>query len=514
MQGSLASPPAGWLLPLLLLVSTGVSGEMSQFSVMGPTGPIVALLGTDATLPCQLSPQQSAAQMHVRWYRDQLTHTVLTFHSGQEQGEVQMPEYQGRTQVLENAIDTGSVALQIQQVQASDNGWYHCRLIYGLASQEVSMELRVIGLGSAPLVHMTGPENNGVRVLCSSGGWFPKPKVQWRDTVGNTLPSSSESLTRDTDGLFYTEVSVLVTDRAAGSVTCSIQNPLYGQEKMKTILLPEPFFPSTCPWKVALACSLPVLLLLLGGTSIATWKEHRMKRREMEKKSEESREILQIKEEMETALKRRDDLKADLDRRKALYKEDWKKAWLYPDWRKEQFQPAPVKINLEVPDQDKSDPKTEENRREEPAEPSISNPQVDDNIITLYQEGFMLGRYYWEVDVGDTEEWTLGVYELYEQDASPRELMRKFRVLEKKGKEFRALTFCSRGVSLEGQPWLSLETSPEKVAVFLDQEDNDLSFYNMSDETHIFSFTQAKFLGSLYPYFKRSCVELSPSAQP
>lgn len=49
---------------------------------------------------------------------------------------------------------------------------------------------------------MTGPENNGIRVSCSSSGWFPNPTVQWRDTVGNTLLSSSESQTQDGDGLF------------------------------------------------------------------------------------------------------------------------------------------------------------------------------------------------------------------------------------------------------------------------------------------------------------------------
>ncbi|KAL6064229.1 hypothetical protein STEG23_006335 [Scotinomys teguina] len=315
--------------------------EVSQFSVRGPTEPITVLLGTDATLPCQLSPIQSASRMHIRWYRAQLTPAVLVFHDGQEQEDVQIPEYRGRTQMVTDAITTGSVALQIQQVQASDEGLYHCQVTYGFTSQEATIELHVI------------------------------------------------------------------------------------------------------------------------------------------------------------------------DWRKELYREDWKKALLYPDWRKELFQLAPIKMNHEVPHQDKSGPKTEESRREETADPSLGNPQVDHNIITLYQEGFMLGRYYWEVDVGDTEEWTLGVYELYTQDAPPRDSVKKFRVLEKKGDKYRALTFCSQNVSLEEA--LLLDTRPLKIAIFLDQEDNDLSFYNMTDETHIFSFAQASFWGSPYPYFKRDCVDLSPS---
>lgn len=106
----------------------------------------MALLGTDATLPCQLFPEQSAAHMHIRWYRAQLTPAVLVFSNGQEHGELQMPEYRGRTQMVRNAIDSGGVALRIQQVQASDDGQYHCRFTHGSTTQEVSVELRVIGM--------------------------------------------------------------------------------------------------------------------------------------------------------------------------------------------------------------------------------------------------------------------------------------------------------------------------------------------------------------------------------
>lgn len=119
---------------------------MSWFYVKGPAEPIAVLLGTDATLPCQLFPEQSAAHMGIRWYRAQPTPAVLLFHNGQEQGEVQMPEYWGRTQLVRHAIGTGSVALQIQQVQASDDGLYHCQFTDGFTSREVSMELRVIGM--------------------------------------------------------------------------------------------------------------------------------------------------------------------------------------------------------------------------------------------------------------------------------------------------------------------------------------------------------------------------------
>lgn len=85
---------------------------------------------------------------------------------------------------------------------------------------------------------MTGPEDGGIRVLCSSGGWFPNPRVQWSDKAGVKLLSHSESLTQDGDGLFHVEASLVVMDSSLGNVTCSIQNPLSGQEKVSTIFLP------------------------------------------------------------------------------------------------------------------------------------------------------------------------------------------------------------------------------------------------------------------------------------
>lgn len=89
-----------------------------------------------------------------------------------------------------------------------------------------------------PPVHMTGPEEGGIRVLCSSGGWFPKPTVQWRDKAGGKLSSLPESQMQDSDGLFSVESSIIVKDSSLGNVTCAIQNSLSGQERVSAIFLP------------------------------------------------------------------------------------------------------------------------------------------------------------------------------------------------------------------------------------------------------------------------------------
>uniref|UniRef100_A0A667G688 Butyrophilin-like protein 1 n=1 Tax=Lynx canadensis TaxID=61383 RepID=A0A667G688_LYNCA len=458
----------GFCLPLTHSPNLSDFHAVSGFSVKGPVEPIVVLLGADATLPCQLSPEQSATHMHIRWYRAQLSPAVLVYQNEQEQSGEQMLEYRGRTELVRDSISKGGVALLIQHVRASDHGQYRCHFKDGHSSQEAVVELHVIGLGSVPRVHMMGPVDGGIQVLCSAEGWFPKPRVQWSDMMGVKLQSLTESHTQDEDGLFHVEASLVVTDSSLGNVTCSIQNPLSGQEKVSAIFLPEPFFPRMSSWKAALVGTVPTLVLLLTGISYIGWREHQAKEREVKKRKKESQERDQMENEKELALKAK-------------------------DWRKEQFQPGEwlfVYFSDSFP-----------TYLRETHDLSLRDKQGDCNLITLNQQDFTSGKHYWEVDVKDADEWTLGIYE---NPTDSRELSKdlqnkKFRVLEKKGCEYRALTYCLQNISL--QECLLIKKCPQKIVIFLDYEDNDISFYDMTEGTHIFSFTQATFSGSLYPYF-------------
>ncbi|KAG8505789.1 Butyrophilin-like protein 1 [Galemys pyrenaicus] len=262
----------------------------------------------------------------------------------------------------------------------------------------------------------------------------------------------------------------------------------------------EPFFPRMCPWKAATLGTVPVLLLLLTGISYAGWKQHHAKESAIVKKKKELEEREQARSEKEAALQKRGKLKEELDRRKALYDADWKKALIYPDWRKEHFTLVKMTLNHEGKDNGTEDP-------------APSDKQGDNNLITLNQEGITSGRFYWEVDVKDKEEWTLGVYE----DSSKRSGVpedsqkKKFRILERKGNKYRVLSYCLQDISHEESAEVLM--CPDKIMVFLDYEDSDISFYNMSDGNHIFSFTKVSFSGSLCPYFKLKCTDLSRNAK-
>ena len=74
--------------------------------------------------------------------------------------------------------------------------------------------------------------------MCTASGWFPKPQVQWRDLSGEKFLAFSEAHTQDAEGLFSVEAALVVRDSSVGNVTCSILNPVLGQEEAMDIFIP------------------------------------------------------------------------------------------------------------------------------------------------------------------------------------------------------------------------------------------------------------------------------------
>ncbi|NXQ93196.1 TRI39 ligase, partial [Sagittarius serpentarius] len=115
--------------------------------------------------------------------------------------------------------------------------------------------------------------------------------------------------------------------------------------------------------------------------------------------------------------------------------------------------------------------------------------------VVLGRQVFFSGRSYWEVQVGDKPEWGLG---LCRESAS-----RKGNVLFSPNNGYWVLRLQNGGnyealtspVSL-----LNLSVRPRRIGIFLDYEAGEISFYNVSDRSHVYTFTD-KFSGNLRPLF-------------
>ncbi|XP_051008483.1 butyrophilin subfamily 3 member A1-like [Acomys russatus] len=480
------APPCH-LLCLFVLAQLLPWVSTEEFLVFGPSGPVVAAPGGEAMLPCSVFPAMSVENMDLRWFRTRFSEAVFVYRDRREQKEEQMAEFSGRTSLVKDQFHQGQAAVRIHNVQATDSGIYICHFRQGLFYEEAIVELKVAATGSVPEVYIQGPQDDGVCVVCVSSGWYPKPQVQWRHHRGRNLPASSETHTEDAEGLFSVETSLVVRDSSLRNVTCSIFSPSLGQEKAMAIVIPEPFFPQASPWMPAFLVTLSVMALLVLGTSCFLRREHSAR-------LQVQRELKSLPYEKERFLRRKEDALSITNQRKRAYMAAWRTAQLYADWRKELFQACSVTL-----DADSAHPILAISQDRMSVTWKETTMWLDDLFCVLGKEGISSGRCYWEVEIrnGHSSKWVLGVCR--------EDVKRKGVYVESPAKGFWTVGRSSGGYWAyedTGRETLSLRQAPQSVGVFVDYSEGDISFYNMSDKSHIFSFCDASFSGRLFPYFR------------
>lgn len=148
-------------------------------------------------------------------------------------------------------------------------------------------------------------------------------------------------------------------------------------------------------------------------------------------------------------------------------------------------------------------------RRTDKLQEVPDNPKRFDRVANVVaKESFSSGRCYWEVEVGEKTEWSLGVVR--------QSINRKgrFTVCPANG-------FWTLGLKAGGQyiantapvTPLALEQRPRKVAVFLDYTEGRVSFYCTESGVHIHTFTDT-FSDRLNPFFSPGRLHGGKNAAP
>ncbi|KAM6181046.1 LOW QUALITY PROTEIN: E3 ubiquitin-protein ligase TRIM69 [Erethizon dorsatum] len=121
--------------------------------------------------------------------------------------------------------------------------------------------------------------------------------------------------------------------------------------------------------------------------------------------------------------------------------------------------------------------------------------RFDSSVAVLGSKGFTSGKWYWEVEVAKKTKWTVGVAResIIRKGNCPLTPERGFWLLRLRNQtDLKALDLPSCSL----QPTHNLT----KVGVYLDYEGGQVSFYNASTMSHIYTFYGA-FTEKLYPYF-------------
>nr|XP_021500569.1 butyrophilin subfamily 2 member A2 [Meriones unguiculatus] len=435
----------------------------AQFAVMGPAEPLLAMVGENTTLHCHLSPERSAEDMEVRWFRGQFSPAVLVYKGRRERTEEQMEAYQGRTTFVSTDISKGRVALLIHSVTAYDNGIYCCYFQEGRSYDQAILRLMVASLGSKPVINMETLEDGSILLECTSKGWYPEPRAVWRGPYDEVVPALEEEYAANREGLFTVAMTVAIRDCSVRNMTCSVNNTLLSQEIESVIFIPEPVFEPSLPlWMVAMAVTLPmVMLILLTSASLCLVKKHQRKKSilsaEKQVEYEEKETARQLQEELTDVVLDPDTAHPEL--------------FLSDDQRSVRRGPS----RQSLPD----------------------NPErFDCRPCVLGRESFTSGKHYWEVEVENVMVWAIGVCRDSVERKGEALLVPQngFWTLEMFGSQYRALSSPEKIIPLKERL--------HRVAVFLDCEGGDVSFYNMRDRSHIYTCPPVAFAGPLRPFFR------------
>ncbi|XP_028858308.1 NACHT, LRR and PYD domains-containing protein 12-like isoform X1 [Denticeps clupeoides] len=184
---------------ILLILHWTTMSRADKFQVVGPAGPVVAVVGEDLILPCSLKPNISAVDMRVEWSLADSYDVVHLYEEGSDDLQKQSPAYKQRTTLFREELKRGNASLKLSRVALFDENIYKCFIDSKNWFDDVSFQVRTVAVGTKPVVSAEGHGDGRVSLVCESTGWNPAPEVEWLDSEGKILPAEPTESHRVTE---------------------------------------------------------------------------------------------------------------------------------------------------------------------------------------------------------------------------------------------------------------------------------------------------------------------------
>ncbi|XP_069043995.1 butyrophilin subfamily 1 member A1-like isoform X2 [Lepisosteus oculatus] len=462
------SDQSQWLFVTLLFLHQSCVSRSEWFQVRGPAAPVVVSPGEDAVLPCYLSPDISAEDLEIRWFREDYNNPVCLYESGQYNLVRQNPAYRDRACLFLQELHRGNVSLTLRDVRRSDHGRYSCFVESEQMDDEAVIDLGVRALGSQPSVSLHSPGGDQAQLLCRSEGWFPQPAVIWTDRDGNEVTSQPPTVDTDSQGLLSVS-SYIPVKQESNIFSCLVRSALPEPDWGSQLHIPRDYFPAPSGWMVA--------LFLTAAVTVAASVLLVIQWRRMDKQ-----EIL-------WTLNVNNLLQRELDavKRAPIPKSQWQ--WICSAAAAVTLDPDTAHCELSL---------SEDGKRVRLGErKSLSdNPhRFDLWRCVVSREAFTSGRHYWEVEVNNS--WRIGV--------TRESAERKGGISFSPQQGYWCLYSEPYGLSALTDPETDLPLSlwPRKLGVCVDIEERKVSFYTVESRAHVYTFTDMVFPQGekIYPVF-------------
>uniref|UniRef100_A0A673VWR0 Butyrophilin subfamily 1 member A1-like n=1 Tax=Salmo trutta TaxID=8032 RepID=A0A673VWR0_SALTR len=446
---------------LTFLILFNACSSVADMQLVVPPDPVVTSAGHDVILPCHLSPQTSAVNMYIRWFKEGEFANPLYLYLG---GKVTEGKgYEGRVSVFTQELESGNISLLLNNVMASERGSYKCHASYMDWIQELPVVLQVKQQGSVPRISMRKHHRVFIQLSCSSENWYPEPDMLWTDSSGKEITSAETERPKQKEGgdLYSITSHMRIGMDQLEGVTCVVMSQYQGTKMESKLQMTEEFYMSSLPDRVYIsAFMIPVFLGLLCITASVFSLIHQ--RRVVRETLKPLVWSLMVDHAVDVT-----------------------------------FDPDTAHVKLSLSDDNRrlkfgefKEKKDCENIKEKC---KGTKHKFKFNQCVLGMEGYEKGTHYWEVDLGKKTQWSVGIA----QDTEKRDNIQMYP-------ENGFWSICYKDKELktveQSSTFLPIELKPEKLGVFMDYEGRQITFFNVEKKCHIHSF-YGMFTKKLYPFF-------------
>ncbi|XP_075381843.1 butyrophilin subfamily 2 member A1-like [Mycteria americana] len=403
--------PFWWLTAIHILTfqcrSCLITG---QFISSPPNSSIIGVIGEGVVLPCHVVADNIPEVFSVQWiFHEQSQKIMVSRYDGKNKKEKQDERYQGRTEFFHSEFRVGNMSLRLKNVRSSDKGSYTCAVSFNDTYHDVLIELQVAAKGGVPSIFLRSHMKQGIGLTCHATGWFPKPEVIWLDGQGQVRKElSTTKMTMMPAGLYSVVTSMNLKPGSDMEVCCRIVNNLLNTMSESRVLISDIFFPSISKWLIIFLVILCLSMVLIS-TVFSKLRSNHKKTVSSDLAVEDAhvhgarKDLFLVSEAQLGYVK----AKMDMEEVKSKLKKRFERLKAKLDFWEARSHAVPITVNpdcrvleLQVP----GAPGVE-SHASEPAGPNTPSTVP----ILVAKEGFAAGKHYWEVEVGQQQDWVLGV---------------------------------------------------------------------------------------------------------